>query len=81
VWAAAAAAQPLLRARRFPLLDLMLAVAWSAALVIGVEAAGARPIVGELPGALVATAIVAWKPLLTILEETRGYAGIHSGVA
>jgi serine/threonine protein kinase len=80
VWAAAAAVQPLLRLRRFPMLDLMLAVAWSAALVIGVEAAGARPIVGELPGALVATAIVAWKPLLTILEETRGYAGIHSGV-
>ncbi len=80
VWAAAAAVQPLLRLRRFPMLDLMLAVAWSAALVIGVEAAGARPIAGELPGALVATAIVAWKPLLTILEETRGYAGIHSGV-
>ena len=81
VWAAAAALQPLLRVRRFPILDLMLAVAWSAALVTGVEAAGARPIAGELPGALLATAIVAWKPLLTILEETRGYAGIHSGVA
>jgi hypothetical protein len=80
VWAAAAAVQPLLRLPRFPMLDLMLAVAWSVALVIGVEAAGARPIVGELPGALVATAIVAWRPLLTILEETRGYAGIHSGV-
>ena len=81
VWAAAAAVQPLLRARRFPMLDLMLAVVWSVALVMGVAAVGARPIVGELPGALVATAIVACGPLLTILEETRGYAGIHSGVA
>jgi len=71
VWAAAAAVQPLLRVPRFPLLGLMLAVAWSAALVIGIEAAGARPISGELPGALVAAAIVAWSPLLTILEETR----------
>ena len=48
---------------------------------MALQAVGARPIVGELPGALVATAIVAWRPLLTILEETRGYAGIHSGVA
>ena len=81
VWAAAAAVQPLLRIRRFPLLDLIVSVAWSVALVVGVEAAGARPIIGELPGALLATAIVAWAPLLTILEETRGSAGIHSGVA
>ncbi len=81
VWAAAAAIQPLLRTRRFPMLDLMLAVVWSGALVMGVSAVGARPIIGELPGALLATAIVAWGPLLTILEETRGYAGIHSGVA
>ena len=81
VWAAAAAIQPLLRIPRFPMLDLMLCVAWSGALVVGVEAVGARPIIGELPGALMATAIVAWAPLLTILEETRGSAGIHSGVA
>ncbi len=81
VWAAAAAIQPLMRVPRFPMLELMLCVAWAGALVVGVEAVGARPIIGELPGALVATAIVAWRPLLTILEETRGSPGIHSGVA
>jgi eukaryotic-like serine/threonine-protein kinase len=81
VWAAAAAIQPLMRLPRFPMLELMLCVVWSAALIAGVEAVGARPIIGELPGALIATAIVAWRPLLTILEETRGRAGIHSGVA
>ncbi len=81
VWAVAAAIQPLLRLRRFPMLDLMLCVAWSAGLIVGVEAVGARPIIGELPGALIGTVIVAWQPLLAILEETRGSAGIHSDVA
>ena len=81
VWAAAAAIQPLLRLPRFPMLELMLCIVWSAALVVGVEAVGAKPVIGELPGALVGTAIVAWRPLLTLFEETRGYAGIHSGVA
>ena len=65
VWAVAAAIQPLLRVRRFPMLDLMLAIAWSAALVVGVEAVGrALRSLGELPGALVGDAIVAWQPLL-----------------
>ena len=81
VWAAAAAIQPLLRVRRFPLLDLMLAIAWSVALVVGVEAVGLRSPVGELPGALVATAIVAWQPLLAIFDESRYAMGRDTGVS
>jgi hypothetical protein len=81
VWAAAAAVQPLLRARRFPMLDLLLCVIWSAVVVMGVEAVGATPLRGDVPGALVGTLIVAWQPLLTILEETRRSAGIHADVA
>ncbi|MDE3133694.1 MAG: serine/threonine protein kinase [Acidobacteriota bacterium] len=76
IWAAAAAIQPLLGLlRRFPLLELMLCIVWSAALVIGVEAVGLRSPVGELPGALLGTAIVAWRPLLAIIDETRYAAG------
>lgn len=81
VWAAAAALAPLLRIERFPLLSLLLCVAWSSALVMGVQAVGARPIAGELPSALLGTAILAWRPLLTLLEETRRFAGIHADVA
>ena len=81
VWAAAAAVQPLLRVRRFPMVGVLLCVLWSAAVVMGVEAVGATPLRGDVPGALVGTVIVAWQPLLTILEETRRSAGIHRGVA
>jgi hypothetical protein len=81
VWALAAAIQPLLRARRFPLLDLALGVGWSVGLVVGVEAVGLRAPVGELPSALLATAIVVWQPVLAIIDETRCAAGIHSGVS
>jgi hypothetical protein len=76
VWAVAAALQPLLRLLgRFPLLELMLCIVWSAALMVGVEAVGVRSAVGELPGALLGTAIVAWRPLLAIIDETRYAAG------
>ncbi len=81
VWAVAAAVAPLLRVRRFPMVDVLLCVIWSAAVVMGVEAVGATPLRGDVPGALAGTLIVAWQPLLTILEETRRSAGIHRGVA
>ncbi len=81
VWAAAAAVQPLLRTRRFPMFDVLLCAAWSAAVLVAVEATGALPVRGDLLGALAGTLIVAWKPLLMILEETRISAGIHSDVA
>ncbi len=81
VWAVAAAIQPLLRVRRFPMLDLLLAVAWSVALVLAVEATHARPITGQIPGALLAAAIVGLPPVLTILEETKAHGGIHRDVA
>jgi serine/threonine protein kinase len=80
VWAAGAAIQPLLRIRRFPLLEALLCAAWSTALVIGVEAVGLRSVAGELPGALLGMAIVAWRPVLAMIDETRYAAGIHSGV-
>jgi len=63
------------------MVDVLLCVIWSAAVVMGVEAVGATPLRGDVPGALVGTLIVAWQPLLTILEETRRSAGIHRGVA
>ncbi len=81
VWAFGAAIQPFLRVRRFPVLDLLLCVAWSVALVVGMEAVGLRSPVGELPGALLATAIVAWQPALAIVDQTRYAAGIYSGVS
>jgi serine/threonine protein kinase len=80
-WAIAAALQPVLRVRRFPLLDLMLCLGWSAALVTGVELSQAGPLAGELSGAVLGALIVAFPALLTILEETRTSAGIHSQVS
>ncbi len=81
VWAAAAVLQPLLRFSRLPLLHLFLCVAWSVGLVVGVQAVGLRPPVGELPGALVGFVIVAWRPILDLIDETRRATGIHSGVS
>jgi serine/threonine protein kinase len=81
VWAAGAAIQPLLRVRRFPLLELLLCAVWSTALVMGVEAVGLRSVSGELPGALLGMAIVAWRPVLAMIDETRYAAGIHTGVS
>ncbi len=81
IWAAAAAVQPLLRTPRFPILETALCGAWSAAVVVAVEAAGAAPLQGALAGALLATLIVAWRPLLSIVEETRRSAGIYANVA
>jgi serine/threonine protein kinase len=80
-WALAAVLAPLLRTRRFVLLDLLLAAAWSVGLVVAMGASGARPLVGELPGAVLAMVIIGWGPLLELLEETRAMAGIHDDVA
>ncbi|HEX3617703.1 MAG TPA: serine/threonine-protein kinase [Solirubrobacteraceae bacterium] len=81
IWAAGAALQPLLRVRRFPLLELLLCAAWSTALVIGAEAVGLRSPVGELPGAVLGMGIVSWRAVLAMIDETRYAAGIHSGVS
>ncbi|HWD69985.1 MAG TPA: serine/threonine-protein kinase [Solirubrobacteraceae bacterium] len=77
VWGAGAALQPFLRVSRFPLLELILCIIWSAALVVGLEAVGVKAPVGELPGALLGTAIVAWQPVLAMIGETRSAAGIR----
>jgi serine/threonine protein kinase len=77
VWAAAAVLQPLLRVRRFPLLELLLCGAWSTALVIGVEAVGLRSPVGEIPGALLGLAIVSWRAVLAKIDQTRYSAGME----
>ncbi len=81
VWALAAAGQPWLRSARFPVLEIALCAAWSAALLIAVEASGATPLRGALAGALAGMLIVAWRPLLRIIEETRDYPGNFADVA
>jgi hypothetical protein len=81
IWALGAVLQPFLRIRRFPLLELILCIAWSAALLIGIEAVGLKSVSGELPGALLGTAIIARRPLQAIFDETRYAVGIHSGVS
>jgi hypothetical protein len=81
IWALGAVIQPFLRIHRFPLLELILCIAWSAALLIGIEAVGLKSVSGELPGALLGTAIIARGPLQTIFDETRYAVGIHSGVS
>ena len=81
VWALAAAVQPLMRTRRFPLLEVVLCAVWSAAVVIALRSVGAAPLDGALAGALVGMLIVAWRPLLSLTEETRGLPGADGDVA
>jgi len=81
VWGLGAALQPFLRVRRFPLIELMICIAWSVALVVGIEAVGLRSPLGEIPGALLGTVIVAWQPVVAIIDETRYAAGIHDSVS
>ncbi len=81
VWALAAAVQPLMRTRRFPLLEIALCALWSAAIVIALGSVGAAPLRGALAGALLGMLIVAWRPLLGLTEETRRLSGSDGDVA
>ncbi len=81
MWAGAAVLAPMLRLRRFPMLDLLICALWSAAVVVGMGAADARPLAGVIPGAVLGWAIISWQSLLAIVEETRRAAGIHVDVS
>ena len=69
VWAVAAALAPLLRTGRWPTLDLLLAAAWGAALVTGLQAVRALPQHGELTGAAVGVVLLAWPALATVTAQ------------
>ena len=81
VWALAAAVQPLMRTRRFPALEIALCAVWSAAIVIALRSVGVVPLNGALAGALVGMLIVAWRPLLSLVEETGHLPGADGDVA
>ncbi len=81
VWALAAAVQPLMRTRRFPALEIALCAVWSAAIVIALRSVGVAPLNGALAGALVGMLIVAWRPLLSLVEETGHLPGADGDVA
>ncbi len=63
------------------MLELLLAAAWSVLLLAAVEAVGATPLRGDVIGALVGTLIIAFRPLHTIIRETRNQAFLHTDVA
>jgi hypothetical protein len=81
VWAAAATLAPVLRTRRFPMLDLLLVGLWSALTLATVQALGAGSLRGGVPGAVLGGLILAVGPLLAIVEETRAHMGIDGDVA
>jgi hypothetical protein len=81
VWAAAAAVAPMLRTRRFPVLDLLLVGLWSAVTLATVQALGATSLRGATLGAVLGGLILAAGPLLAVVEDTRTYMGIDGDVA
>jgi hypothetical protein len=81
VWAVAAALAPLLATRRWPTLDLLLAVGWGAATITALEALGAEPLNGLLSGTGVAVLVVGGSALTTLTGELRSGAGNATPVA
>jgi serine/threonine protein kinase len=81
VWAVAAALAPLLATRRWPTLDVLLAVGWGAATITALETVGADPLNGLLSGTGVAVLVVAGSALTTLIRELRSGAGNATLVA
>jgi hypothetical protein len=81
VWAVASAVAPLLRTRRFPMFDLVLAGVWAAATVGAMQALGVNGLDGATLGGVGAWVILGLPALLAIAEEIREVAGIHGDAA
>jgi hypothetical protein len=81
VWALAAALAPLLATRRWPTLDLLLAVGWGAAMISALEAVGARPLSNPITATGVAVLLIGWPALTTLTRELRSGAGNATLVA
>jgi hypothetical protein len=81
VWAVASALAPLLRTRRFPMLDVVIAGVWAAATVAAVQALGVYRLTDTTVGAVAAGTVLALPALLAIVEETRQDAFIHGDAA
>jgi len=81
VWAAAAALAPLLATRRWPTLDLLLAIGWGAATLSALEAVGARPLSDPITGTGLAVLVLGWPALTTLTRELRSGAGNAALVA
>ena len=81
VWAVAAALAPLLATRRWPTLDLLLAIVWGAVTISALEAVGARPLSDPIIGAGLAVLIVGWPALTTVTHDLRSGAGNAALVA
>jgi hypothetical protein len=81
VWAVAASLAPLLATRRWPTLDLLLAIGWGAATITVLEAVGARPLSDPITGTGVAVLLIGWPALTTLTGELRAGAGNATLVA
>jgi eukaryotic-like serine/threonine-protein kinase len=81
VWAAAAALAPLLATRRWPTLDLLLAVGWGALTISALAAVGADPLRDPITGTGVAVLVLGWPAAATLIRELRYGAGNATVVA
>jgi hypothetical protein len=81
VWGVAAALAPLLATRRWPTLDLLLAIAWGALTISALEAVGARPLSDPITATGVAVLVIGWPALTTLTRELRSGAGNATLVA
>lgn len=75
IWSAAATLAPLLRTRRWPSLDLVLAVLWSGATLAAVEAIHPGPLHDPLAGAGLGLLIIASPALVSLALVSRAAAG------
>jgi hypothetical protein len=81
VWAGAAALAPLLATRRWPTLDLLLAIGWGALTISALGAVRAGPLSDPLTGTGVAVLLIGWPALTTLTRELRSGAGNATVVA
>ena len=81
VWAVAAALAPLLATRRWPTLDLLLAIGWGAVTISALGAVGAHQLSDPIAGTGVAVLVLGWPALTTLTRELSSGAGNATVVA
>jgi eukaryotic-like serine/threonine-protein kinase len=81
VWGIAAALAPLLATRRWPTLDLLLAIGWGAVTISALGVVGAHPLDDPITGTGVAVLLIGWPALTTLIHELRSDAGNATLVA